>query len=283
MPSPTKLLWTTNVNLINNAKWAYGVIFNVLPKIDQIITQDIEMTASCEYSDFILPANSWLEFEQVEVTASCQNPFLQIWKGGIKPMFDTKDDIAIMAGVAKALAGVTGDQRFADYWKFALEGRAEVYLQRLLDASGPTAGYKVDEVMAGKYGEPGSALMMFRTYPRIPYWEQIHDNLPFHTDTGRMNSYCDIPEAIEYGENFIVHREGPEATPYSPTSSSAATRSSGRTTTDSLGRHGPGAPHRAERKAPWAQAKQTKNRSGSRAATTSLRQRPATRSTRAGR
>src|SRR5690606_25756754 len=124
MPTPTKLLWTTNVNLINNAKWAYGVIFNVLPKIDQIMTQDIEMTASCEYSDFVLPANSWLEFQQLEVTASCQNPFLQIWKGGIQPMFDTKDDIAIMAGIAKALSEETGDQRFADYWKFALEGRA---------------------------------------------------------------------------------------------------------------------------------------------------------------
>ncbi len=24
------------------------------------------------------------------------------------------------------------------------------------------------------------------------------------------------PEAIEYGENFVVHREGPEATPYLP-------------------------------------------------------------------
>jgi nitrate reductase alpha subunit len=70
--------------------------------------------------------------------------------------------------------------------------------------------------MNGRFGEPGSSLMMFRTYPRIPSWEQIHDGLPFHTDTGRMNSYCDIPEAIEFGENFIVHREGPEATPYLP-------------------------------------------------------------------
>ncbi len=216
MPSPTKVIWTTNVNLINNAKWAYGVIFNVLPKIDMIVTQDIEMTASCEYSDFILPANSWLESQQVEITASCQNPFLQIWKGGVKPMFDTKDDISIMAGVAKALADLTGDQRFADYWKFALEGRTEVYMQRLLDSSGTTSGYTVDDILKGKYGEPGAALMLFRTYPRIPYWEQIHDNIPFHTDTGLMNSYCDIPEAIEYGENFIVHREGPEATPYLP-------------------------------------------------------------------
>ncbi len=216
MPSPTKVLWTTNVNIINNAKWMYGVLFNVLPKMDMVLTQDIEMTLTCEYSDFVLPANSWMEMEQVEVTASCQNPFLQIWKGGVKPIFDTKDDIMIMAGVAKALSDVTGDKRFADYWKFALEGRTEVYMQRLLESSGTTFGYNVKDVMDGKYGEPGSALMMFRTYPRIPYWEQVHDDIPFHTDTGRMNSYCDIPEAIEYGENFIVHREGPEATPYLP-------------------------------------------------------------------
>jgi nitrate reductase alpha subunit len=36
------------------------------------------------------------------------------------------------------------------------------------------------------------------------------------TDSGRLHSYCDIPEAIEHGENFVVHREGPEATPYLP-------------------------------------------------------------------
>jgi len=216
MPSPTKVMWTTNVNIINNAKWVYGVLFNVLPKIDMIMTQDIEMTSTCEYSDFILPANSWMEMQQPEITASCSNPFLQMWKGGLKPIFDTRDDIAIMAGVAKALADVTGDRRFADYWKFALEGKAEVYMQRLLDASGTTRGYKYTDVMAGKFGEPGAALLLFRTYPRIPFWEQVHDNMPFHTDTGRLNSYCDIPEAIEYGENFIVHREGPEATPYLP-------------------------------------------------------------------
>jgi nitrate reductase alpha subunit len=58
--------------------------------------------------------------------------------------------------------------------------------------------------------------MLFRTYPRIPFWEQVHESEPFHTDTGRLHAYSDVPEAIEYGENFMVHREGPEATPYLP-------------------------------------------------------------------
>ena len=217
MPTPTKVIWTTNVNLINNAKHAYLVIRDVNPHVDMIVTQDIEMTSSCELSDFVLPANSWVEFQTSEVTASCSNPFLQIWgRDGIDPLFESEDDLMMMAKVAERLGEVLDDARFADYWRFALDGRGEVYLQRLLDASTTTRGYSVDDIKAGAYGEPGAALMMFRTYPRIPFYEQIHDNQPFFTETGRMHSYVDIPEAIEYGENFIVHREGPEATPYLP-------------------------------------------------------------------
>ena len=219
MPTPTKVMWFANVNIINNAKWVYGVIKNVLPRIDLIVNQDIEMTASGELSDFTLPANSWAEFQQPEITGSCSNPFLQVWGGegnNVQPMYDTRDDIQIQADLTAALADVTGDERFRDLYKFTREGRTDIYLQRLLDSSGPTRGYRYDEMMNGDFGEPGAALMQFRTYPRVPFWEQVQDSVPFFTETGRLDSYCDIPEAIEYGENFIVHREGPEATPYLP-------------------------------------------------------------------
>jgi nitrate reductase alpha subunit len=157
------------------------------------------------------------------------------------------------------------DQRFSDYWKFALEGKSEIYMQRLLDSSTTTSGYKVEDIMAGKYGEPGAALMMFRTYPRIPFYEQIVDNVPFFTDTGRLNAYCDIPEAIEYGENFIVHREGPEATPYLPNvivSSNPYIRPDNQgITPEMLQREVLDADMRtvANNKLPWAEVKKTKN------------------------
>jgi nitrate reductase alpha subunit len=260
MPTPTKAILFTNVNLINNAKWAYGVIKNVNPKVEMIVAIDIQMTASIEYADLALPANSWLEFEHLEVTASCSNPFLQIWKGGIPPVFDSKDDVVILAGIAKALSEVTGDRRFADYFRFALEGRPEVYIQRLLDTSTTTAGYRLEDVMAGKYGPPGGALMLFRTYPRIPFYEQVHDSEPFHTDTGRLHAYADVPEAIEYGENFVVHREGPEATPYLP---NVIVSANPLVRPDDYG-----IPHEAEHwdartirnvKLPWSQVKTTRN------------------------
>jgi len=216
MPTPTKSLFFNNVNLLNNAKWAYGVIKNVNPKVEMIVSVDIQMTASIEYSDIGLPANCWVEFEDLEVTGSCSNPFLQIWKGGIPPVFESRDDLRIIAGVAEKLAQITNDKRYLDYFKFELEGKRSVYIQRLLDTCTTTKGYQLSDIMKGKYGPPGAALMLFRTYPRVPFWEQVHEDEPFLTDTGRMHGYSDVPEAIEYGENFIVHREGPEATPYLP-------------------------------------------------------------------
>lgn len=216
LPSPTKVLWYNNANLINQAKWAYHLVHKVNPKVDMIVDQQMEWTGSAEFADVILPANSWLEFKTLEMGGSCSNPFLQMWKGGIEPLYDSRDDVAIFAGVARALTRLTGDDRFADYFQFASDGRPEVYLDRVLKASFTTEGYTVEDIMAGKYGEPGGALMQYRTYPRIPFWEQVRDSLPFYTDTGRMNAYCDLPEAIDYGENLIVHREAVEATPYLP-------------------------------------------------------------------
>ncbi|MEP0842378.1 MAG: molybdopterin-dependent oxidoreductase [Phycisphaerae bacterium] len=260
MPTPTKALHFTNVNLFNNAKHAYEMFKNVNPNIEMIIAQDIVMTASVQYADVGLPANTWVEFEDLEITASCSNPFLQIWKGGIKPVFDTKDDLWILAHIAKALGEEIGEKRFYDYFKFEHEGKRGVYIQRLLDSCTTTAGYRLSDIMAGRYGPPGAALMLFRTYPRVPFWEQVHDSEPFLTDTGRLHAYADVPEAIEYGENFIVHREGPEATPYLP---NVIVSSNPFVRPNDYGLP-PEAEHWDERtvrniKMPWRQVRQTRN------------------------
>lgn len=263
MPTPTKFLWFNNVNLFNNAKHAYDMFFVVNPKIDCIISQDIEITSTGEYSDIVYPANCWLEFQTYEITASCSNPFLHVWKGGIPPLHESRDDVRIIAEAAEALAKEAGDPRIADYWSFVLNDKAEgvkVYIQRLLDASMSTRGYSVDDILAGRFGTPGVALMLFRTYPRIPFWENVNDDLPFWTDTGRLNSYCDIPEAILHGENFIVHREGPEATPYLP---NVIVSSNPLIRPDDFG-ISPESMHWDERtirnvKLPWSAVKKTKN------------------------
>ncbi len=212
MPTPTKVEWYVNANHLNNAKWAYNIIANVHPKVEMIIYNDWEWTASCEYADLVFPVQSWVELSQPDMTASCSNPFLQMWKGGIQPMFDNRMDSEVFAGAAAKMSELTGDRRFKDYWQFVLDGRNEVYLQRILDAAPTTKGYRVDEILESDRGW----LMMFRTYPRVPGWEQIHESKPFYTKTGRLEFYREEPEFVEYGENLSVFREPIEATPYAP-------------------------------------------------------------------
>ena len=82
LPTPTKAVWYNNANFLNQAKWVYNIIVNNLPKMDLIVDQQIEWTGSAEYADVVLPVNSWVEFQDLEMGASCSNPFLQVWQGG---------------------------------------------------------------------------------------------------------------------------------------------------------------------------------------------------------
>ena len=53
-----------------------------------------------------------IEFQALEITNSCSNPFLQIWgRNGIKPLYDNRDDLRIMTGVAEKLAELLDGKR----------------------------------------------------------------------------------------------------------------------------------------------------------------------------
>lgn len=212
MPTPSKFRWVVNVNVLNNAKHHYDMVRNVDPNIETLICQDIEMTSDVNHNDIAFAANSWMEFTYPEMTVTVSNPWIQIWKGGIRPLYDTRNDIDTFAGVAAKLSDMTGDKRIRDYFKFVYENRVDVYAQRMLDASSTFYGYSADVMLKSEKGW----MVMVRTYPRTPFWEETNESKPMWTRTGRYENYRTEPEAIEYGENFISHREGTEATPYLP-------------------------------------------------------------------
>src|SRR3972149_3601975 len=104
-------------------------------------------TAPCEYADVVFGVDSWLEFKFPDMTASVTNPFFQIFpRTPLARLHDTRGDIEVFSGVGNALAGLTGDSRFQDYWKFVHENRVEVYLQRIIDNSTTLRGYRIAEV-----------------------------------------------------------------------------------------------------------------------------------------
>ena len=77
-----------------------------------------------------------MEFTYPEMTVTVSNPFLQIWKGGIRPLYDTRNDLDIFAGVAAKIGGHDRRQaRARTTSSSSTPNRVDVYLQRLLDAS----------------------------------------------------------------------------------------------------------------------------------------------------
>jgi nitrate reductase / nitrite oxidoreductase, alpha subunit len=223
VPTPTKLIWQVNSNSsLGNQKGFYDVVFNTLPKAECVAYNEWWWTASCEFSDIVYGVDSWMEFKFPDMTASNSNPFVQPFpRTPIARAFNTVSDNETYLGVARELGKMTGDKRFEQMWHFIAEGRADVYLQRIIDGSAPLKGYRFTDLEAlAKQGIP--ALMNTRTYPRVNSYEQVHESKPWFTRTGRLEFYRPEVEFIDAGENLVVHREPSEATFYDPCAIAAA-------------------------------------------------------------
>ena len=217
MPCPTKSLWFANANsILGNVKWHYNTVVNMLPKIEMIAVNEWWWSTSCEWADIVFGVDSWAELKHPDMTASVTNPFLSVFpRTPMKRIFNTIGDIEVLALVGSKMAEVTGDKRFSDMWKFVNEGRTDVYLQRILDHSANTKGFKFSELEAkAKEGIP--AILESRTSPKVVGYEQVKDFKPWYTKTGRLEFYREEDEFIEAGENLPVHREPVDSTFYEP-------------------------------------------------------------------
>ncbi|MCL6506998.1 MAG: molybdopterin-dependent oxidoreductase [Bryobacteraceae bacterium] len=148
MPTPTKLIHFSNSNsILGNAKWHHDLVHNTLPRVEAIFCHEWWWTASCEYADIVFGVDSWAEFRLPDIAGSCTNPFLHVFPTSpLDRVHDTRGDAEILAGIANRLAAITGDVRFANHFKWVTEGKMEVYLQRILNASTATRGYKVEDL-----------------------------------------------------------------------------------------------------------------------------------------
>jgi nitrate reductase alpha subunit len=217
IPTPTKSLWFANANsILGNVKWHYNTVVNVLPRIEMIAVNEWWWSTSCEWADVVFGVDSWAELKHPDMTASVTNPFLQVFpRTPLKRIFQTLGDIEVLALVASKLAELIHDPRLNDYWKFVRENQTAVYLQRILDHSTNTKGYRIADLEArARAGVP--ALLNSRTIPKAVGYEQVTDSRPWYTKSGRLEFYREEDEFIEAGENLPVHREPVDSTFYEP-------------------------------------------------------------------
>lgn len=220
MPTPTKTAWWVNGNsILGNAKWAYDVIVNTLPRIEMIVVNEWFWTKTCEYADIVFGVPSWIERKLPDIYGSCTNPFLQaVVPSPLPYLHDVRDDLDTYIGVSEALRDLTADERFAQAWQFRTpDGLLDtaVYGQRVIDESNSLKGYTFQEILDScRQGIP--KYVMNRTSPRITGWEQINESKPWYTKTGRLEFYREEDEWLDAGENVPVFRETVDSTFFEP-------------------------------------------------------------------
>jgi nitrate reductase alpha subunit len=235
MPLPTKMLWFSGSNsILGNAKGHYDVVMNLLRHpayrakteskrmIDALVVNEWWWTASCEYADVVFGVDSWGEYNVHDVTNSCTNPFMQVMPlSPIPRIHNTRSDTESYACVAGKLAELTGDRRFVDYWKFIEDGKGVPYIQRILDHSNISRGYRFEDLLEkAERGVP--AMMMGRSYPKYIGHEQSVECMPWYNRTGRLEFLRDEPEFKMHGEVIPVHREPVDSTFHEPNAIVAA-------------------------------------------------------------
>ena len=218
IPTPTKAIHVSNSNsLIGNAKGHYETVVNTLRRVEMVAINEWWWTASCEYSDIVFPVDSWAEFKYPDLTISVTNPFLYLFPATPLPrIHDTRSDVEVAAGLSEAMARLTGDNRFIDYWHHIIkEKNVRPYLQRIMNGSSSMRGYQIEDLEA-KAAQGIPAILQTRTYPKFVGFEQAYEDRPWYTRTGRLEFYRDEDEFLDSGENLVLHREPIDSTFYEP-------------------------------------------------------------------
>ncbi|WP_436910154.1 molybdopterin-containing oxidoreductase family protein [Halosimplex marinum] len=214
-----EVLWTMNCNLLNQTKHQEHVMNNFVKHPDTanelFIVSDMHMTYSARHADIVLPAPSWLECEYPDITVGPENPFVHMDHGVMDPIYDTKQDGEVVAMVAEKLdEKIPPEERNVDSYReyFAEfldeDGDPTRYIQEAFDAGITTQDIDVEDL------RDGPERLNLKTYPRIPFYSQVHDDRPFYTKTGRMEFHKEEDRFIELGRDDIDHFESPEGTPY---------------------------------------------------------------------
>lgn len=212
---------------------------NLWASLDLIVAWEFRMSSSAMYSDIILPAAGWFEKEGIKFTYSTV-PYITVGDRGVEPLFESKSEWDIVAGLARNLQerarsreigtyvdafGAEHDlSRIYDDWSLGgkfNEGDGRKALDVQLDVSEPTKGMNWEEAAqkgairarsAGAYG-PLTAICsdMKPDEPLHPFDWFVTEKEPWPTLTGRQQFYIDHDWYLEMGEEMPVHKDPPKA------------------------------------------------------------------------
>lgn len=137
-------------------------------QLDFFVNTDIYMTDTCRYADLVLPAQSSLEREQIQILGL---DTIYFQGHAVEPMGEAKTDMEVILGIAEALGlSIGGEEPICSH---------EDFLRKALT----TTGLTLEEVKASKSGVKARKMMPGRTSEQI---------LEVNTPSGKIEFTSDV-------------------------------------------------------------------------------------------
>ena len=187
-PYPVKAVWFSFINFVNQCANSLKIAEEMLPQLDLIVDTELFMTPTARYADILLPVCSYLEFSDL---IPHPYPYVQLQQKVIDPLYESKSDVDIAAGLAQRLG-------FGEYF----EGGEDGFIDLILDSGNDS----IKGITREKLKE-GAMPLTF-----IPEMDQEFD-LPFATPSGKIELYSE--SLVEDGQALPVFLE-PLETPLRP-------------------------------------------------------------------
>ncbi len=232
-----RIFFEVGGNVLRRTRGYDRLIRNFLPKLDLLVTLDWRMSNTALHSDYIFPAASWYEKDDI-TWATPIAPFAHVTTRAVAPLAEAKTDwefhclfLKELQSLARKAGGVTYLDRSGakrelgkvyDQFTFGNrfhENNAEDLLRELIGMTTNLGGLSWDELKErgfARYTSLGMDFVNIGNATDIQAHETIVANqwhvqnkMPWPTLTRRIQFYIDHPFYLELGEELPVHKEDP--------------------------------------------------------------------------
>ncbi len=187
-PYPVKAVWFSFINFLNQCADSSKIVNEMFPELEFIVSTDLFVTPTARYADILLPVCSYLEFSDL---IPFPYPYIQLQQKVMAPLYESKSDVDIAAGLANRLG-------LSEYF----DGGEDGFIDLILDSKDPSL-----EGITREKLKQGPMPLKF-----IPKMDEVMD-IPFSTPSGKIEIYSE--KLREVGQALPVFLE-PLETPLKP-------------------------------------------------------------------
>jgi DMSO reductase family type II enzyme molybdopterin subunit len=232
-----KIMFEVGGNLFRRVRGYDKLYDKFLPGLDMLVTVDWRMSNTALLSDYLLPAASWYEKDDI-TWATPIAPFAHVTTRAVDPLAESKSDWEFHALLLKAIqarAQERGQPTFKDrareerrldrvYDEFTFgrrftEENTEEFLREILDLNTNLGGATWDDLKEKgfeRYTDIGMGIATIGNATDIEPDQTItantwhtRDKMPWPTLTRRLQFYIDHELYLELGEQLPIHKDNP--------------------------------------------------------------------------